>query len=85
MRLSGARREYLAQRIEHRIQLFIRHRLDAAGGLHLHFLRHKHRAYLELRRGLLLRDFRYDFWPFPLEMLGEREQKPLVGDPGKFA
>lgn len=33
----------------------------------------------EIRRGLLLRDFRYDFWPFPLEMLGERDRTlPLL-------
>ena len=35
-----------------RIELFIGHRLDAAEGLDLHFLRHKQRAYLELLRDL---------------------------------
>jgi hypothetical protein len=29
--------------------------------------------------------FAMTFGPFPLEMLGEREQKPLVGHPDKFA
>ena len=40
---------------------------------------------LRYAAGCSFATFAMTFWTFPLEMLGEREQTPLVGHPGKFA